>query len=303
MTDALLAELRSPTFAIAYRMLGSVSEAEDVVQETLLRVHRAVEAGEDVASPRAYAATIATRLSIDQLRSARAGREQYVGDWLPEPLVGDEPAEAAEMADSLSLAFLVLLESLSPEQRAVLLLRDAFDYGYDEIAEIVGKNEANVRQLATRSRRHVDERRPRFEASRERRDELARRFCAAAQQGDLGALEELLAADVVLQGDGGGKAPALARALHGRERVARTFNAWAKAGLGLTTMRPAEVNGQPGVIIEDDEGQVYGVMALDIADGQVQGIKSVVNPDKLGHVGRVGDAQAFLARRRERGNR
>jgi RNA polymerase sigma-70 factor (ECF subfamily) len=266
-------------------------------------VHRAREEGEEIASPRAYAATIATRLAIDQLRSARNRREQYVGDWLPEPLVGDEPAQAAEMADSLSLAFLVLLESLSPEQRAVLLLRDAFDYEYAEIAQIVGTSEPNVRQIAVRARRHVDERRPRFEASRERRDELARRFFAAAHDGDVAALEELLAADVVLQGDGGGKAPAIARALHGRQRVARTFAAWAKAGLGLATMRATDVNGQPGAVVEDGEGRVYAVMALDIADGQVQGIRSVVNPDKLGHVGPVGDARAFLARRRERGHR
>ena len=303
MSDALLDELRKPVFAIAYRMLGSVAEAEDVVQETLLRVHAALEAGERVESPRAFAATVATRLSIDQLRSARVRRERYVGDWLPEPLVGDEPAQAAEMADSLSLAFLVLLESLSPEQRAVLLLRDAFDYEYAEIARIVGKSEPNVRQLATRARRHVEERRPRYETSRERRDELARRFFAAAQEGDLAALEQLLAADVVLQGDGGGKAPAIARALHGRERVARTLGAWAKAGLGTTAMRLAEVNGQPGAIVEDEEGRVYGVMALDIADGQVQGILSVVNPDKLGHVGPVGDARAYLAARRGRSTR
>ena len=221
MTDAhdqLLDELRPAAFAIAYRMLGSVAEAEDVVQEALLRVLRALEAGERIESPRAYVATVATRLSIDQLRSARVRRETYVGEWLPEPLVTDpagDPARQAEMADSLSLAFLVLLESLSPEQRAVLLLRDVFDYGYGEIAGIVGKSEDNTRQLAARARKHVEEGRPRFEASREQRDELARRFFAAAQEGDLGGLEALLAHDVVLHGDGGGKAPALARAVHG----------------------------------------------------------------------------------------
>ncbi len=186
--EELLDELRPAAFAIAYRMLGSVAEAEDVVQETLLRVHGALEEGQRISSPRAYAATVATRLAIDQLRSARARRESYVGEWLPEPLVADsadDPARHAEMADSLSLAFLVLLESLSPEQRAVLLLRDVFDYGFDEIAEIVGKCEDNTRQLATRARRHVEERRARFDASRAQRDELARRFFAAAEQGDL----------------------------------------------------------------------------------------------------------------------
>src|SRR3954452_21240958 len=194
--EDLLEELRPAAFAIAYRMLGSVAEAEDVVQESLLRVHGALEEGQRIESPRAYVATVATRRAIDRLRSPRSRRESYVGDWLPEPLVTDaaeDPARQAEMADSLSLAFLVLLESLSPEQRAVLLLRDVFDYGYGEIAEIVGKSEDNARQLAARARRHVADRRPRFEASPDARDELARRFLAAAQQGDLGALETLLA--------------------------------------------------------------------------------------------------------------
>src|SRR2546423_1465707 len=182
--EDLLEELRPAAFAIAYRMIGSVAEAEDVVQETLLRVHGALEEGQRIESPRAYVATVATRLAIDQLRSARARRESYVGDWLPEPLVTDaaeDPARQAEMADSLSLAFLVLLESLSPEQRAVLLLRDVFDYDYDEIAGIVGKSEDNVRQLATRARRHVEERRPRFEATREKQEELASRCFAAVR--------------------------------------------------------------------------------------------------------------------------
>jgi RNA polymerase sigma-70 factor (ECF subfamily) len=166
----LMAQLRRASFAIAYRMLGSVSEAEDVVQEALLRVHRAIERGERIQSPRAYVATLTTRLAIDELRSARVRRERYVGDWLPEPIItdaGDDPARQAEMADSLSLAMLVLLESLSPEQRAVLLLHDVFDYDYAEVAEIVGKSPDNVRQLARRARQHVEERRPRFQSSRE----------------------------------------------------------------------------------------------------------------------------------------
>ena len=214
--EALLDELRPTSFAIAYRMLGSVAEAEDVVQEALLRVHRALEAGERIESPRAFVATITTRLAIDELRSARARRERYVGEWLPEPILTDsrdDPAQHAEIADSLSMAMLVLLETLSPEQRAVLLLRDVFDYGYGEIAAIVGKSEDNVRQLATRARAHVEARRPRFETSREQRDELARRFFAAAMDGDLAGLEALLAHDVVLTGDGGGKVPALGRPL------------------------------------------------------------------------------------------
>jgi len=295
-------ELRSAAFAIAYRMLGSVAEAEDVVQEALLRVHQAGEAGERIESPRAYVATVATRLAIDQLRSARVRRETYVGEWLPEPLVtdaADDPAHQAEMADSLSLAFLVLLESLSPEQRAVLLLRDAFDYGYGEIASIIGKSEDNARQLAARARRHVEERKPRFEASRRQRDELARRFFAAAQGGDLAGLESLLADDVVLHGDGGGKVPALARSLHGRGRVARTLLAWARQGerIAGAAFRLVEVNGQPGALLLDGERHVIGVMALDIADGQIQTVRSIVNPDKLRHVGPVADMRALLGRR------
>jgi RNA polymerase sigma-70 factor (TIGR02957 family) len=297
--EELLDELRPAAFAIAYRMLGSVSEAEDIVQDALLRVHEALERGERIESPRAYVATVATRLAIDQLRSARVRRESYVGEWLPEPLVADpadDPARQAEMADSLSLAFLVLLESLSPEQRAVLLLRDVFDYRYDEIAEVVGKSEDNARQLAARARRHVEEGRPRFEASREQRDELARRFFAAAEDGDLAALEALLADDVVLHGDGGGKAPALARSLHGRQRVARTLQAWWRQGarIGGVALRPVEVNGQPGAVTLDRDGRVISVMALDIADGQIQGVSSIVNPDKLAHVGPVADLRALL---------
>jgi RNA polymerase sigma-70 factor (TIGR02957 family) len=297
--DELLRELRPVAFGIAYRMLGSVAEAEDVVQEALLRLHGALDAGERIESPRAYVATIATRLAIDQLRSARARRESYVGEWLPEPIVtGEDPASQAEMADSLSLAFLVLLESLSPEQRAVLLLHDVFDYGYDEVARIVGKSEVGARQLATRARRHVEERRPRFESSREQRDELARRFFAAAREGDLGALESLLAHDVVLRGDGGGKVPALARSLHGRNRVARTLRNWARQGARMpgVAMREAEVNGRPGIVITDGEGRVVSVMALEIAGGQVTAVSSIVNPDKLGHLGEVADVQALLKR-------
>jgi RNA polymerase sigma-70 factor (ECF subfamily) len=300
--DEQFAELRPSAFAIAYRMLGSVSEAEDVVQEGFLRLHRAREAGERIESPRAYLSTVVSRLSLDHLRSARVRRETYVGEWLPEPLLAsadDDPARKAEMADSLSLAFLVLLESLSPEQRAAFLLREVFDEPYDRIAEIVGTSEQNARQLATRARRHVEERRPRFEASREQREELASRFFAAAEEGDLQGLEELLAHDVVLHGDGGGKAPALARAVHGHARVARTLVAWLRAGarVGGVSSRRAEVNGQPGSLFFDREGGLISVMILDIADGQVQGVNSIVNPDKLRHLGPVADLGALLRER------
>ena len=299
MTQDLFDELRPPAFAIAYRMLGSVSEAEDVVQEGFLRLHRARAAGERIESPRAYLSTVVSRLSLDHLRSARVRRETYVGEWLPEPLVAsadDDPARRAEMADSLSLAFLVLLESLSPEQRAAFLLREVFDEPYDRIADIVGTSEQNARQLATRARRHVEERRPRFEASRERREELASRFFAAAEEGDLQGLEELLAHDVVLHGDGGGKAPALARAVHGHARVARTLVAWLRAGtrVGGFSSRRAEVNGQPGSLFLDHDGRLISVMILDIADGRIQGVSSIVNPDKLRHLGPVADLGALL---------
>jgi RNA polymerase sigma-70 factor (TIGR02957 family) len=301
MTDRerLLDELRPASFAIAYRMLGSVSEAEDVVQEALLRLHEALDAGERIASPRAFVATVTTRLAINELRSARARRERYVGDWLPEPIItagDDDPARHAETADSLSLALLVLLESLSPEQRAVLLLHDVFDYGYPEIAAIVGKNEDNVRQLASRARRHVEQRRPRFQTTREQRDELAARFLAAAEQGDLAGLEALLAHDVELTGDGGGKVPSLARPLHGRNRVARTIINWVRQSgrVAGASLRPVEVNGGPGVLLIDGEQRLISVWALDTAGGQVTNISAIINPDKLTHLGPVADITSLL---------
>ena len=299
MTGEEFDELRPSAFAIAYRMLGSVSEAEDVVQEGFLRLHRAREGGERIESPRAYLSTVVSRLSLDHLRSARVRREAYVGDWLPEPLVAspeDDPARRAEMADSLSLAFLVLLESLSPEQRAAFLLREVFDEPYDRIAEIVGTSEQNARQLAARARRHVEERRPRFEASREQREELANRFFAAIEVGDLEGLEELLAHDVVLRGDGGGKAPALARAVHGRASVMRTLTGWIRAAARFAgySIRRAEVNGQPGAMFFDSEGNLMSVMALDVAEGQIQGVSGIVNPDKLRHLGPVADLGRLL---------
>jgi RNA polymerase sigma-70 factor (TIGR02957 family) len=302
MTDRerLLDDLRPVAFAIAYRMLGSVSEAEDVVQEALLRVDQALDAGEQIASPRAFVATVTTRLAINELRSARARRERYVGEWLPEPIItdgNDDPARHAETADSLSLALLVLLESLSPEQRAVLLLHDVFDYGYPEIAAIVGKSEDNARQLASRARRHVNQRRPRFRTTREQRDELARRFFAAVEHGDLAGLEALLAHDVELTGDGGGKVPALARTLRGRNRVARTLIKGIRqvtVRLPGVSLRPVEVNGGPGALILDGQQQLIGVWALDIAGGQITSISGIVNPDKLTHLGPVADLSSLL---------
>jgi len=301
MSTELLDDLRPRAFAIAYRMLGSVSEAEDIVQEALMRVHEAIERGEEISSPRAYVATITTRLAIDELRSARARRESYVGEWLPEPIAEsseNDPAARAETADSLSLAFLVLLESLTAEQRAALLLHDVFDYTYDEVAEIVGTSIDNARQLASRARRHVQEGRPRFEPSAELRERLADSFFAAAEQGEFEKLEALLAEDVELHGDGGGRAPAIKRPVFGRVRVAQMLGNWWRlttrvAGIQL---RRVSVNGQPGAEFLDPEGRLIGVLGLDIADGQIRAIRSIVNPEKLRHLGRVGDANALIAR-------
>jgi RNA polymerase sigma-70 factor (TIGR02957 family) len=299
-TSELLEDLRPRAFAIAYRMLGSVSEAEDIVQEALIRVHSAVERGEEISSPRAYVSTVVTRLAIDELRSARVRRESYVGEWLPEPLAApqEEPAALAEQADSLSLAFLVLLESLTPEQRAAFLLHDVFDYGYGEVAEIVGTSEANARQLASRARRHVQEGRPRFDPSAEQREQLAAGFLAAAQDGDFEKLESFLAEDVALHGDGGGIAPAIKHPVFGRERVARLLGNWHRLGLERigAEMRPASINGQPGAEYVDADGKLIGIMALDIAGGKIHAIRSIVNPEKLEHLGPVADVKELLAR-------
>jgi RNA polymerase sigma-70 factor (TIGR02957 family) len=267
-----------------------VSEAEDIVQEALLRLHYTLQQGERIEPPRAYLSTVVTRLCIDQLRSARVRRESYVGEWLPEPLVDDgrsDPADHAEVADSLSLAFLVLLESLTPEQRAAFLLREVFDYPYDQIADIIATSEDNARQLVSRARKHVDEGRPRFEASQQRREQLTHRFLDAVSNGDLQALEELLAHDVVLHADGGGRVRAIPRPVHGRAKVARLLLAVAErraSALGGWFMRQVQVNGQPGAMASDAAGKLIAVLVLDIADGHIQAVRSIVNPDKLSHL-------------------
>jgi RNA polymerase sigma-70 factor (ECF subfamily) len=273
-------------------MLGSAADAEDVVQETWLRWSGVDQA--TVRDPRAYLVQTVTRQGINRMRTLSRRREQYVGEWLPEPIVTDgedDPARHAETADSLSLAMLVLLESLSPEQRAVLLLHDVFDYDYPQIAAIVGKNEDNVRQLASRARRHVEQGRPRFQTTRDQREELARRFFQAAEQGDLAGLEALLAHDVELTGDGGGKAPALAQTLRGRTRVAQTLIEWLSLDSRLPSIsfRPTEINGAPGTLIFDNQQRLIGVTALNIADGEIKSIGSIANPDKLRHLGPVGN--------------
>jgi RNA polymerase sigma-70 factor, ECF subfamily len=284
----LYEQLRLLMFSIAYRMLGSASEAEDIVQEAFLRFHRESEKGTEIESPKAYLSAITTRLSIDHLRSARVRREHYVGTWLPEPIVTDEAPQHAETADSLSMAFLVLLESLTPVERAVFLLREVFGYGYDEIATVVGKSEDNCRQIAVRARRQIEAKKPRFETSRKRREELAQRFFDAVTRGDTESLLGLLAADVVAYGDGGGKAPAFPRPVHGRDPLVRVMGGAVEyaARLGVAAMRLAVINGQPGALFLDREGRPVVAISLDIADDMVQTVRAVSNPEKLGHLGR-----------------
>jgi RNA polymerase sigma-70 factor, ECF subfamily len=274
-------DLRPYLFAIAYRMLGSVAEAEDVVQEAFLRYH---EADVDAESPKAYLATVTTRLAIDQLRSARAKREVYPGEWLPEPIVDDESVRHAETADALSLTFLHLLEKLSPVERAVFLLREVFDYPYDDVARIVGKSSANSRQILARAHRHIEEGKRRFEVSREEREEVARRFVAAWEEGDTDGLIELLAPDATVFGDGG-KAPAMPVPLVGAERVAKALIGWSRqaAERGIVH-RLASVNGEPGLVFYEPEGRALWVAALEVADGVVVAVRSVLNPDKLAQV-------------------
>jgi RNA polymerase sigma-70 factor (TIGR02957 family) len=286
-------------FSIAYGMTGSVGDAEDIVQEAFLGLTRARQAGTTIADPKAYLTTAVTRLGINYLRSARVRRETYVGDWLPEPVVvpadGPGPAEHAELADALSMAFLVLLEALSPVERAVFMLREVFGYGYPEVARITGKTEVNCRQIFARARQRITaggqtrDSAP-SPARRAEGEELARRFFAAAAGGDMDALLGMLAPDVVLHGDGGGKAQAIGKPLAGRQRVMRLLVVGLRRGLALgASLRLAWVNGQPGAVLYDAAGRVVGVVELDVADGVVQAIRSVANPDKLGHIGPVSD--------------
>ncbi len=281
--------LRPLLFSIAYRMTGSVTEAEDLVQETYLRVRDAELQGTEIQSRRAYACTVVTRLSIDHLRSARVHREEYVGEWLPEPIVTDpslDPEEHAELSDSLSMAFLVLLERLSPPERAVLLLRDVFGYGFDEVAELIGKTEANCRQLLVRAREKVHEGKPRFDTSVEQRWALAERFFAAAGEGDTEGLMSMLAADVVMYGDGGGKAPARREPIRGAVAAAGLLSSLGSRSLAEGwALTLVEVNSQPGAIVHDSSGATVSVLSLDIVDGRVQTVRAVVNPEKLRHLG------------------
>jgi RNA polymerase sigma-70 factor, ECF subfamily len=287
-------ELRPLLSAIAYRILGSVAEAEDAVQETWLRYESSATVP---TSTKAYLSAVVTRVSIDVLRSARVRRETYVGQWFPEPLLTDpyeDPERSAELADSVSMAALLLLERLTPLERAVFVLREVFGFGFPEVAVAVGRSEAACRQLAVRARRHMDVGRPRFEADRREHEELAARFFDALRDGDVDGLTELLAADVQMVGDGGGKAPALARSVVGADNVARVLaSIFPVLDLIDARVEPREVNGQPGAIVRDRDGHVVATMTLDVLGGRIQMIRSVANPDKLGHVGPVADGWAF----------
>ncbi|MGH9248282.1 MAG: RNA polymerase sigma-70 factor [Acidimicrobiales bacterium] len=287
-------QLRPLLSAIAYRILGSVSDAEDAVQETWLRYETSPT---QPTSTRAFLSAVVTRISIDVLRSARVRREEYVGQWFPEPLLSEpyeDPARSAELADSVSMAALLLLERLSPLERAVFVLREVFGFGFPEVAAAVGRSEAACRQLAVRARRHMDVGRPRFEADRREREELAARFFDALRDGDVDGLRELLAADVQMVGDGGGKAPTLARSVIGADNVARVLASnFPLLATVDAIVEPRDVNGQPGAILRDRDGKVAGTLTLDVLGGRIQTIRSVVNPDKLGHVGPVADAWAI----------
>lgn len=284
MTVTAVEELRPLSFAVAYRMLGSVAEAEDVVQEALLRLH----AADDVANDEAFVTTVTTRLAIDVLRSARVRREAYVGEWLPEPLVDEPPLDRVEDEETISLAFLYVLERLTPEERAVLVLRDAFDYGFGEIAEIVGKSEANCRQILSRARRRLGDERPRFDPDPRQRSDLAARFLDAARGGDMDGLVALLAPDAVLVGDGGGKARSIPRPMAGADRVARALAGFYRTGLELgVTLEPVFVNGQPGFRSIDADGRIINVASVDVEGGRIRRVHSITNPDKLGHLGAV----------------
>ncbi len=274
-------QYRPLLFSIAYRMLGSVMDAEDMVQEAFLRWHRASES--EVTSTKAYLSTVVTRLCLDYLKSARVQREVYVGPWLPEPLLTKQTPdliEKAELADSLSIAFLAVLETLSPVERAVFLLHEIFDYSYSEIALMVEKSEANCRQMVKRARQHLQERRPRYDVSLEQQERMLQQFMKTCNSGDMTGFITLLTDDITLRSDGGGKVSAARNPLHGPDKVARFFlGILAKAPPSFKS-RVAEVNGQPAIISYLD-GKLYNVVTLDFTPDHIRAINIISNPDKL----------------------
>lgn len=304
MTDVFgqYLEYRPLMFSIAYRMTGSVSDAEDIVQDAYLRLDRRLREGDQIGNTRAFLTTVTTRLAIDQMTSARARREAYVGTWLPEPLLVEQepgPQERAELSDTLSFAFLVMLESLSPLERAVFLLREVFEYDYAQVAEITGKSEQNCRQILARARRHVASG-PRFPVSAAEGEQVARQFIAAIQGGDVTAVLDLLAPDVVAIGDGGGRGPASRVPLRGKEKVgaflAGSLRRGQVAGGAGGQAEFAWVNGEPGGIGRDADGRIVAVVALEITNGKITGIRAVSNPDKLSHIGETSDPALRRAR-------
>jgi len=276
---------RSLLFSIAYRMLGSLADAEDMVQETFIRWQQA--SADEVRSPRALLVTIVSRLCINHLQSARVQREEYVGQWLPEPLVTDpenDPLGVLQIDESLSMAFLVLLERLSPVERAVFLLREVFEYEYAEIATTLELSEANSRQILSRARKHVQAVRPRFKASARAQNDLFERFVQAADSGNMDRLVALLSQDVVLHTDGGGKAAALPHLIHGADSVARVILSSLRDRVPKDLVRRvAPINGAPG-IVNYLHGKPFSVVTLDIREDTIRAIYVVTNPDKLSHL-------------------
>jgi len=274
-------DYRRLLFSIAYRMLGSVMEAEDIVQEAYLRYQATPP--DRIQSPKAYLSTIVTRLCLDHLKSAKTQRETYIGPWLPEPLLTGEDAMLRD-SDSISMAFLVLLESLTPVERAVFLLREVFDYEYAEIARIVGKEEAACRQLFSRAKKHVTERRPRFHSTPEEQQAIIGKFFMAANAGDMDGLMNLLADDITWWSDGGGKAPAARRPLYGATNIARFALALPRAMPEGVQVEMAEINGQTAIILRLADGSPWYVMTFEIGNGRIQAVRVVGNPDKLKHL-------------------
>lgn len=278
-------EYRSLLFSVAYRMLGSVADAEDMLQETFIRWQQAPE--QEIRSPRAFLITIISRLCISHLQSARARREEYVGQWLPEPIVtaaGSDPLENIRMDESLSMAFLLVLERLTPVERAVFLLRDVFEYEYPELATTLGESEANCRQILHRARQHVAAMRPRFKASPQESSDLLKRFLQATRSGDLEGLVGLLAGDVVLHSDGGGKAVSAPNLIRGAKNVARgALGTLEKLMPKNLVIRLAQVNGDPGMV-SYLQGKPYSVLTVEAGEGHIQRIYVVTNPEKLAHL-------------------
>jgi RNA polymerase sigma-70 factor, ECF subfamily len=277
-------QYRPLLFSIAYRMVGSVADAEDLLQETFLRWQKA--SGEEIRDPKAFLVTIVSRLSLNHLQSARVRREEYVGQWLPEPVITDpdsDPFAHMRIDESLSIAFLLLLERLKPLERAVFLLREVFDYEYSEIAEALGQSEANCRQVLHRARQHVAEVRPRFKATPEQHGELLQRFAQAVGDGDLDGLVALLSDDIVLHADGGGKAPAVPNTVHGADNVARAAIGGFRRLPQNLTRRAVQINGRPGMVAYQD-GKPFSVITIDVRDGKISAVYIVSNPDKLTHL-------------------